>query len=119
MFCLRKKSSFLNAMSKDYCYSSKKFSMIQLILYNYFYRLSTVFSVFITNFSQVLDQNNDISSCLIEPLLTILHHSPCPSHKTIVNSDYLPTFSLWNLEYYHRRSWLLSLLVILYKVITL
>lgn len=53
---------------------------------------------------------------MIPPVLAILQHCPCPTQKVPPTDHQSPTYSLWYLEPIMRRSWLMSLLVILYKV---
>lgn len=53
---------------------------------------------------------------MIPPVLAILQHCPCPPQKVPPLDHQPPTYSLWYLEPAARRSWLMALLVILYKV---
>ncbi|XP_024935950.1 protein unc-79 homolog isoform X3 [Cephus cinctus] len=78
-------------------------------------RLSPVFNVFIANLPQLLDQNHIMSWLMIPPILAILQHCPCPPQGVPSTDHQPPTYSLWYLEPHARRSWLMSLLVILYK----
>ncbi|KAK0097709.1 hypothetical protein PV326_014335 [Microctonus aethiopoides] len=78
-------------------------------------RLSSVFNVFIANLPQLLDQNHNMGWVMIPPVLAILQHCPCPTQKVPPTDHQSPTYSLWYLEPIMRRSWLMSLLVILYK----
>ncbi|XP_043278465.1 protein unc-79 homolog isoform X2 [Venturia canescens] len=78
-------------------------------------RLSPVFNVFIANLPQLLDQNHVMGWVMIPPVLAILQHCPCPPQKAPPSDHQPPTYSLWYLEPNLRRSWLMSLLVILYK----
>ncbi|XP_012272273.1 protein unc-79 homolog [Orussus abietinus] len=78
-------------------------------------RISPVFNVFITNLPQLLDQNHVMGWVLIPPVLAILQHCPCPPQGVPPTDHQAPTYSLWYLEPHIRRSWLMSLLVILYK----
>lgn len=80
------------------------------------FRNSSVFNVFITNLPQVLDQNNIMGWATIPPILAILRHCPCPPHSVLTTEYQPPIYSLWYLEPHIRRSWLMSLLIILYKV---
>lgn len=51
------------------------------------------------------------------PVLAILQYCPYPPQATPPTTDHQPpNYSLWYLEPHIRRSWLMSLLVILYKV---
>ncbi|XP_020280656.1 protein unc-79 homolog isoform X3 [Pseudomyrmex gracilis] len=78
-------------------------------------RLSAVFNVFIANLPQLLDQNHVIGWTMTPPVLAILQHCPCPPQSTPPTDHQPPNYSLWYLEPHIRRSWLMSLLVILYK----
>ncbi|KAF7993840.1 hypothetical protein HCN44_011109 [Aphidius gifuensis] len=78
-------------------------------------RLSSVFNVFLANLPQLLDQNHAMGLVMIPPVIAILQYSPCPPQKTPPTDHQPPTYSLWYLEPNNRRSWLMSLLVILYK----
>ena len=96
--------------------SAKKYWKIKShVIYNFF-RSSAVFNVFIINLPQVLDQNHNMGLFMIQPILTILQNSPCPPLKTVLVDHYSLSCSLWHLETHCRRSWLMALLVILYKV---
>lgn len=83
---------------------------------NSYYRLSPVFNVFIANLPQLLDQNHVMGWLMTPPVLAILQHCPCPPQATPPTDHQPPSYSLWYLEPHIRRSWLMSLLVILYKV---
>lgn len=51
------------------------------------------------------------------PILAILQYCPCPPQASPPTGEQQPpNYSLWYLEPHIRRSWLMSLLVILYKV---
>ncbi|CAK9822552.1 Protein unc-79 homolog [Anthophora retusa] len=78
-------------------------------------RVSPVFNVFIANLPQLLDQNHVMGWVMTPPVLTILQHCPCPPQGIPPSDHPTPTYSLWYLEPQNRRSWLMSLLVILYK----
>ncbi|EFN81676.1 Uncharacterized protein KIAA1409 [Harpegnathos saltator] len=78
-------------------------------------RLSPVFNVFIANLPQLLDQNHVMGLLMTSPVLAILQHCPCPPQTTPPTDHQPPSYSLWYLEPHIRRSWLMSLLVILYK----
>lgn len=80
-------------------------------------RTSAVFNVFIANLPQVLDQNNLIGLTILMPALQVLLYAPNPSNlngDTPKNISY--SYSLWYLEPIVRRSWLMSILIVLYKV---
>lgn len=79
-------------------------------------RISSVFNVFISNLSQLLDQNHVMGWVMIPPVLAILLYCPCPPQRLPLTDHQPPTYSLWFLEPNIRRSWLMSVLVILYKV---
>lgn len=80
-------------------------------------RTSAVFNVFVANLPQVLDQNNLIGWTILMPALQVLLYAPNPSNangEATQNINY--SYSLWYLEPIVRRSWLMSVLIILYKV---
>lgn len=68
------------------------------------------------NLPQLLDQNHVMGWVMTPPVLAILQHCPCPPQGVPPTDHQQPTYSLWYLEPHIRRSWLMSLLVILYKV---
>ncbi|XP_011871476.1 PREDICTED: protein unc-79 homolog [Vollenhovia emeryi] len=79
-------------------------------------RLSPAFNVFIANLPQLLDQNHVMGWLMTPPILAILQYCPCPPQATPPTGEQQPpNYSLWYLEPHIRRSWLMSLLVILYK----
>ncbi|XP_067215729.1 protein unc-79 homolog isoform X2 [Linepithema humile] len=78
-------------------------------------RYSPVFNVFIANLPQLLDQNHVMGWLMTPSVLAILQHCPCPPQTTPPTDHQPPNYSLWYLEPHIRRSWLMSLLVILYK----
>ncbi|XP_063983209.1 protein unc-79 homolog isoform X2 [Diachasmimorpha longicaudata] len=78
-------------------------------------RLSSVFNVFIANLPQLLDQNHVMGWMMIPPVIAILQHCPCPPSKLPPIDHQSVSYSLWYLEPTVRRSWLMSVLVILYK----
>lgn len=78
-------------------------------------RVSPVFNVFIANLPQLLDQNHVMGWMMTPPVLAILQHCPCPPQGVPPSDHQTPTYSLWYLEPHNRRSWLMALLVILYK----
>ncbi|XP_076392328.1 UNC-79 domain-containing protein isoform X5 [Megachile rotundata] len=78
-------------------------------------RVSPVFNVFIANLPQLLDQNHVMGWVMTPPVLAILQHCPCPPQGMPLSDHQTPTYSLWYLEPQNRRSWLMALLVILYK----
>ncbi|XP_072766929.1 protein unc-79 homolog isoform X2 [Anoplolepis gracilipes] len=78
-------------------------------------RLSPVFNVFIANLPQLLDQNHVMGWVMTPPVLAILQYCPCPPQSIPPTDHQPPSYSLWYLEPHIRRSWLMSLLVILYK----
>ncbi|XP_023246555.1 protein unc-79 homolog [Copidosoma floridanum] len=92
--------------------SENKLFIMLLKLFN---RLSPVFNVFMANLPQVLDQNHIMGTFMIQPFLSILQNCPCPPHYKLYEESIIPTFSLWHLEAYCRKSWLMAVLVILYK----
>lgn len=79
------------------------------------YRQSPVFNVFISNLPQLLDQNHLMGWTVMPTCLMLLQYCPCPPHDNSHLQPH-PTYSLWFLEPHARRCWLMSLLVLLYKV---
>ena len=75
-----------------------------------------MFNVFIANLPQLLDQNHVMGWVMTPPVLAILQHCPCPPQGMPPSDHQTPAYSLWYLEPQNRRSWLMALLVILYKV---
>ncbi|XP_011310336.1 protein unc-79 homolog isoform X3 [Fopius arisanus] len=78
-------------------------------------RLSSVFNVFMANLPQLLDQNHVMGWMMIPPVIAVLQHCPCPPSKLPPIDHQSVSYSLWYLEPHIRRSWLMSLLVVLYK----
>ncbi|XP_046744184.1 protein unc-79 homolog isoform X3 [Diprion similis] len=78
-------------------------------------RVSPVFNVFIANLPQLLDQNHVMGWIMVPPVLAVLQHCPCPPQGVPAVDHQPPTYSLWYLEPHIRRTWLMSLLVLLYK----
>ncbi|XP_066589783.1 protein unc-79 homolog [Prorops nasuta] len=78
-------------------------------------RVSPVFNVFIANLPQLLDQNHEMGWLMTPAVVAILQHCPCPPQGVPSTDHQTPSYSLWHLEPHLRRSWLMSLLVILYK----
>lgn len=82
-------------------------------------RSSAVFNVFLTNLTQVLDQNHLMGWCIIQAAFQVLLYAPSRSNgitsgpDTLQNLSY--TFSLWFMEPHARRNWLMSVVVIMYK----
>lgn len=77
-------------------------------------RSSPVFNSFVSTLPQVLDQNFRVGGTLLPLALTILQYCPAPSKNAGQRAH--PSYSLWYLEPHVRRTWLMSLIVILYKV---
>ena len=80
------------------------------------FRMSPVFNVFLANLPQLLDQNHLMGWVLLPTCVMLLQYCPCP-HQSPSAEYQTPTYSLWFLEPHSRRCWLMSVLVILYKVI--
>lgn len=78
--------------------------------------MSPVFNAFISNLPQLYDQNNLMGMLMLPTSLLLLQYCPCPPHHIIPDFQTHPNYSLWYLEPVARRSWLMSLLVLLYKV---
>ncbi|KAH9417943.1 Protein unc-79 [Dermatophagoides pteronyssinus] len=87
------------------------------LLSAYDLRRKSVFSAFISALPDVLDLNLSVGSLLLSLIFPILLYCPA-EHHTIYLSDldhYQSTYSLWLLSTNLRRSWLNSLIIILYK----
>jgi len=81
-------------------------------------RTSPVFNSFLSNLPQLLDQNYHMGKHMLPTSLLLLHYSPCPQqHSHTPDLQHAPQHSLWFLEPHARRSWLMALIVILYKVL--
>lgn len=99
-------------------------------------RTSPVFSAYLSNLPQLLDQNHVMGLSLLNTSLVLLQYSPCPfayGNGTNLNDQYpyhvqhilnredrfgaVPggSYGLWCLEPHLRHSWLMSLVVLLYK----
>lgn len=80
-------------------------------------RTSPVFNVFMANLPQLLDQNHLMGKHMLPTLLLLMHYCPCPQqHSHTPDTQHTPHHSLWYLEPHTRRSWLMALIVLLYKV---
>jgi len=77
---------------------------------NYF-RVLPVFNSFLSNLPQMLDQNFTMGHIIAPTALLLLQYCPSPETHSI-NA----TYSLWFLEPMARKSWLMSVMVYLYKV---
>lgn len=81
-----------------------------------------MFNVFLANLQQVLDQNHHMGWCMLPTVFQVLLYAPSlttvasNSAESTQNISY--TFSLWQLDAHPRRNWLMSVLVIMYKVKT-
>ena len=80
-------------------------------------RLSPAFSVYFSNLPQLLDQNHVMGHMLLSNSLILLQYAPSPFYIPSSVELQQPTYSLWALEPYIRKNWLMSLVVLLYKVI--
>ncbi|XP_058797132.1 protein unc-79 homolog, partial [Phymastichus coffea] len=125
---------FLSRQDQAYPSDEKYISKVQSIVIRHFYlllgydqtekhfflapqkvRSSVIFTSFIMNLPQVLDQNHSMGLYLIQPFLVILQNVPCPYTKINSSNNYFPIYSLWAIKSVYRRAWLISVLVILYK----
>lgn len=79
-------------------------------------RVSPVFSAYLSNLPQLLDQNHLMGRMLLPTSLILLQYAPSPHYISSSMEFQQPTYSLWTLEPHSRRSWLMSLVVLLYKV---
>lgn len=79
-------------------------------------RSSPAFSVFLSNLPQLMDQNHLMGRFLLPTCLILLQYSPSIYYIPNVLEFQQPTYSLWALEPHFRKHWLMSLVVLLYKV---
>ncbi|OTF77235.1 hypothetical protein BLA29_006772, partial [Euroglyphus maynei] len=87
------------------------------LLSAYDLRRKSVFSAFLSALPDVLDLNLTVGSLLLSLIFPVLIYCPA-EHRCIYANDqeqFSPTYSLWLLQSYLRRSWLNSLIIILYK----
>lgn len=85
-----------------------------LILPNHL-RLLPVFSAFITAMPKVLDFNHKMGNILLSTCIPLLIYCPSPQ-RYVHESNHLPLYSIWLLNSHVRQSWLMSVLIIMYKV---
>ncbi|XP_067614407.1 protein unc-79 homolog isoform X4 [Eurosta solidaginis] len=79
-------------------------------------RASAVFNAFLANLPQVLDQNHLIGGLILPSVLQIILYAPNPSNTGAdCYQNLVFNYSLWYLEQYPRRNWMLTILVVLYK----
>ena len=76
-------------------------------------RSTPVFSAFVTGIPQVLDRNPDWGKEILPLTLQLLLFCPAPE---VVNKCRKPNYTLGILESHVRHSWLMTLLIYLYKV---
>lgn len=90
------------------------------VLFTFTHRTSAVFNVFIANLPQVLDQNHLMGWYMLQASFQVLQYAPNPNPITTSGPENIQiityTYSLWYLESHVRRNWLMSVLVIMYKV---
>ncbi|KAI5736841.1 hypothetical protein M8J76_007669 [Diaphorina citri] len=131
---ITEESSISNVLNKAYPSDEKNVAKKQTIVLRHLYlllgynqverifqvspsklRMSPVFNAFISNLPQLYDQNNLMGMLILPTSLLLLQYCPCPPHHIIPDFQTHPNYSLWYLEPVARRSWLMSLLVLLYK----
>ena len=78
-------------------------------------RATPVFSAFITGIAQVLDRNPDWGIEMLPLTLHLMLFCPAPE---VVNERRAPSYTLGLLDSHLRHSWLMTLLIYLYKVRT-
>ncbi|XP_011183941.2 protein unc-79 homolog isoform X3 [Zeugodacus cucurbitae] len=79
-------------------------------------RVSAVFNAFLANLPQVLDQNHLIGGLILPSVMQIILYAPNPSNTAAdCYQNLVFNYSLWYLEQYPRRNWMLTILVVLYK----
>lgn len=79
-------------------------------------RSSPAFSVFLSNLPQVLDQNHLMGRLLLPTCLILLQYAPSLYYVSSTMEFQQPNHSLWAMEAQLRRNWLMTLVVLLYKV---
>ncbi|XP_028968019.1 protein unc-79 homolog [Galendromus occidentalis] len=77
-------------------------------------RVSAVFNAFLSQIARVLDLNHSMGNVLMSTVMAVLLYCPAPQRHSF-NAGAHPRYSLWSLDFSQRRSWLMSVLVILYK----
>ena len=77
------------------------------------YRSTPVFSAFIAGIAKVLDRNPDWGKEVLPLTLHLLLFCPAPE---VVNKSRKPNYTLGILDTHVRHSWLMTLLIYLYKV---
>lgn len=79
-----------------------------------------MFNAFLANLGQMLDQNHVMGASILEAVLHTLLYAPSTATVASANSEsshnIIYSYSLWRLEPHVRRSWLMSVEVIMYKV---
>lgn len=86
------------------------------LIVHLFHRASAVFNAFLANLPQVLDQNHLIGGLILPSIMQIILYAPNPSNNVAdCYQNLVFNYSLWHLEQYPRRSWMFTLLVVLYK----
>ena len=83
---------------------------------NIFFRLSPTFNAFISNLPQVLDQNHKIGLLMAPSIFSVLQNSPGSSQEYLFSDSHSLDYSLKYFYTYSRRNWLMSVIVLLYKV---
>lgn len=79
-------------------------------------RASPAFNVFLANLPQLMDQNHLMGRIIFPTCLILLQYAPSPYYIPSAMDFQQPLYSLWALEPHARKNWLMSLVVILYKV---
>jgi len=77
-------------------------------------RLLPVFSAYLTSLPKVLDFNYSLGTILLETCLPVLIYCPAPEDVQF-DAIKVPNYSLWLLNPLMRQSWLMSVMVLLYK----
>ncbi len=81
--------------------------------FNFLSRSTPVFSAFIAGIPHVLDRNPEWGKEILPLTLQLLLFCPAPE---VVNKSRKPNYTLGILETHVRHSWLMTLLIYLYKV---
>ncbi|CAH1792396.1 unnamed protein product [Owenia fusiformis] len=76
-------------------------------------RSSAVFNAYLSGVCKVLDMNFPLGNILLPVSMNLLQY--CPSPQRYASDFQPPNYTLWYLEPHTRKSWLKTLLVILYK----
>ncbi|RWS14223.1 protein unc-79-like protein [Dinothrombium tinctorium] len=77
-------------------------------------RTLPTFNAVIASLPKVLDFNYKMGTLLMSTILPLLIYCPSP-HRYISEANLMPNFSLWLLAPHVRQSWLMAVMIIMYK----